>query len=348
MKPNRLILSVALAALAIGAAATGAQAQQSVGDFYKGKTFRIIVGSSEASGVDILARIAGRHLSKYIDGKPTVIVQNMPQPESIAAANHIYNVAEKDGLTIGAGSSGLFSRAISQPNIRFDLDKFTWVGNLYTATVLFWMRSDFPCQSLEAIATCPQPVKFGATARGSTGFGLVPELLKDAFKLNMDIIYGYKNNDIEIAIERGEIHASGGDLIGFLGGRGKQMLDEGKVKVLVQVAGHKAPQLAPYNVPWIMDVIPEEQRPLFLMVNPILDLARPYFAPPNIPADRAKHLRDAFAKLAVDPAFIAETQKVANIEPSLTRGEEMTEAIHSMLNQPPAVKDKVIGLLKGE
>ena len=82
------------------------------------------------------------------------------------------------------------------------------------------MRTDFPCQSFDAIAQCPQPVKFAATARGSTGYGLVPELLKEALGLKMDIIYGYRGNDIELALERNEIHASGGDLIGFLGGRG--------------------------------------------------------------------------------------------------------------------------------
>lgn len=344
---HRIILSAAVMALAL-AGATEASAQQSVADFYKGKTFRLIVGSSEASGVDILARVASRHLPKYMEGKPTIIVQNMAQPESIAAANHIYNVAEKDGLTIGAGSSGLFSRAISQPNIRFDLDKFTWVANLYTATVLYWMRTDFPCQTLDALAKCREPIKFGATAKGSTGYGLVPELLKDAFKLNMDIIYGYRNNDIELAIERNEVHASGGDIIGFLGGRGKQLLDQGKVKILLQVSGQKAAALAPYNVPWVMDVIPESQRPLFTMVNPILDLARSYFAPPNIPADRAAMLREAFAKTAVDPEFIAETRKVASIEPILTRGEEMQKAVAAMLDQPPEVKNKIIGLLKGD
>src|SRR5437762_8166294 len=99
-------------------------------DLYKGKVARLIVGSAEASGVDILGRVAARHLANHIPGRPTIIVQNMAAPESIAAANYVYNVAEPDGLTIGAGSSGLFSRALSQPNIRFDLSKLTWVANI--------------------------------------------------------------------------------------------------------------------------------------------------------------------------------------------------------------------------
>lgn len=315
-------------------------------DFYQGKIIRLIVGSAEASGVDILARVAARHLGNYIPGKPTIVVQNMAAPESIAAANYVYNVAEPDGLTIGAGSSGLFSRAISQPNVRFDLDKLTWIANIYSATVVFWQRTDFPCQSFEAISRCPQPLKFGATARGSTGYGLVPELLKDAFKLNMDIIYGYRN--AELAVERGEVHASGGDLIGFMGGRPRQLMEEGKVKILLQVAGRRDAELDRLNVPWSMEVIPEQHKRLFVMVNPILDLARPYFASPKIPADRAKILQTAFARMAKDPSFHAEVKRVARIEPSLVPGPEMDKAIKEMLGQPDEVKNRVIGLLRGQ
>ncbi len=163
---------------------------------------------------------------------------------------------------------------------------------------------------------CPQPIKFAATARGSTGYGLVPELLKDAFGMKMDIIYGYKSSDIDLAIERGEVHASGGDLIGFMGGRGKQLMDEGKVKILVQVAGQKSPTLEPYNVPWIMDVDPRRTEKSVPMLNPILDLARPYYAPPGIPGSARHHLREAFARLGDDAAFKADVSKVAASRPA--------------------------------
>jgi tripartite-type tricarboxylate transporter receptor subunit TctC len=343
MIPGRRSLAFAIAL----AAASGLPAAKAE-DFYKGKTIRLVVGSSEGSGVDILARIVTRHLGNHIPGKPTVIAQNMAAPESIAGANYIFNIAAPDGLTIGTGSSGLLSRAISQPNIRFDLGKFTWIANLYSATVLFWMRTDFPCQTFTALARCPQTLKFGATARGSTGYGLVPELVKDAFGLKMDIIYGYRSGAINIAVERDEIHASGGDLIGFMGGRPRQLMQEGKVKILLQVAGDREPELEKLKVPWVMDVVPPSHKNLFMMVNPMIDLARPYFAPPKVPPDRAKILQAAFASLAKDPAFRAETKKVARIEPTHLPGPKMDDAIRQILTQPKEVKDRVIGLLKGK
>ena len=216
------------------------------------------------------------------------------------------------------------------------------------SSVITPVRPSTPHQTFEAMARCPQTLKYGATARGSTGFGLVPELLKDAFSLDMDIIYGYRNTDINLAIERGEIHASGGDLIGFMGSRPLQLMQEGKVRIALQVAGRRDPELDKLNVPWSMDVVPEKHKRLFIMVNPIIDLARPYFAPPNVPPERTAILQAAFGSLARDPAFRAETNRVAKIEPSYVPGPEMDAAIKQILTQPKEVSDRVIGLLSGK
>jgi len=316
-------------------------------DFYRGKSIKLIIGSGEAGGVDILGRIVARHLPSHIPGNPTIVVQNNAAPESIAAANYIYNIAEPDGLTIGAGSSGLFSRSLSNPNIRFDLSKFTWIASINSSTGVFWIRTDFPCQTFEAISRCPQALKVGATARGGLGYGLVPELLRDALKLKMDMIYGYRNNDLQLAVERGELHAAGGDLSDFMGSRTRQLLEEGKVKLLLQVGGRRNAELDKLHVPWAMEVIPEEHKKLFIMINPMLDLARSYFAPPNIPADRAKLLQIAFDDLVQDPYFRSEVKRLASIEPHLVPGPEMDAAIKQMLSQPKEVRDRVISLLRG-
>lgn len=334
-------VKIAFAAIVATTLSTAAQAQ----DFYKGKTVKMIIGSGEGSGVDILGRIVVRHLNKHIPGNPTIVANNMALPQSIAAANFVVNVAKPDGLTVGSGSAGLFSRAISQPNIRFDLGKMTWLGNLYGATVLFWMRADFPCQTVEALRTCPERLKFAATARGSTGYGLAPELIKEAYGLKMDIIYGYKSGSIPLAIEQKEAHASGGDLIGFLGGRPKQLLEQGTVKILFQVSGKKAPQLDRYGAPWVMDTVPASHKGLFAMVNPMIDMARPYYTAPGVAADRTAILRKAFADLAKDKAFLAEVTKAASIDIDFTPGDRMNAAIKEMLDQPDAIKTRVIALL---
>jgi len=164
----------------------------------------------------------------------------------------------------------------------------------------------------------------------------------------MDIVYGYRNADLNLAVERGEVHASGGDLIGFMGARPYQLMQEGKVRIALQVAGRRDPGLDKLKAPWSMDVIPDKHKNLFIMVNPIIDLARPFFAHPNIPAERTKVLRAAFGNLARDPAFSAETNRIAKIEPSYIPGAEMDAAIKQILTQPKEVSDRVIALLSGK
>jgi hypothetical protein len=125
-------------------------------------------------------------------------------------------------------------------------------------------------------------------------------------------------------------------------------LREGKIKILLQVAGRKAPELESYSVPWAMDLIPDDQKGVFQMLNPILDLARPYFAPPDTPADRVQILRNGFEKLMDDTDFRSEVARVARIEPTLTPGAEMEGQIRLMLNQPADVRARVVQLLRGE
>ena len=69
-------------------------------------------------------------------------------------------------------------------------------------------------------------------------------------------------------------------------------------------------------------------------------LARPYIAPPNIPADRREALRDAFMATMKDPAFLAETKKLQlTIDP--TSGEEMEKIVRDAYALPDAIIAKV-------
>ena len=84
-----------------------ARAQGSVADFYRGRNVTVIVGYSPGGGYDTYTRILARHLGKHIPGNPSVVVQNMPGAGSLKFANYLYNVAPKDGATIGIFSRGM-------------------------------------------------------------------------------------------------------------------------------------------------------------------------------------------------------------------------------------------------
>ena len=88
-----------------------AAAQESVAQFYRGKTITIIAASSAGGGYDLYARTIARHIGKHLPGNPNVVVSNMPGAASNVAAAYIYNAAPKDGTVIG----GLFMGAVVEP-----------------------------------------------------------------------------------------------------------------------------------------------------------------------------------------------------------------------------------------
>src|SRR6476659_2826766 len=128
MKRRQLLVA------AIGLAAAPLAMAQS----FSGKTVTIIVGYKPGGGYDATARLLARHLPNHIPGKPTVIVQNMPGGNSIIGANHMYNVAKPDGLTIGTFNRNLpIAQLTRVQGVKFDMLKFAWIGSAANeATIL--------------------------------------------------------------------------------------------------------------------------------------------------------------------------------------------------------------------
>src|SRR3972149_1003688 len=122
---NALALAAVLALIAI--APRSAEAQSAP---YAGKTITIVVGYKPGGGYDATARLLARHLPKHIPGSPTIIVQNMPGANSIIGANHVYAVAQPDGLTLGTFNRNLpIAQLLSVRGVKFDMTKFAWIGS---------------------------------------------------------------------------------------------------------------------------------------------------------------------------------------------------------------------------
>src|SRR5215468_7783993 len=101
-----------------------------VADFYRGKTITVIVGYTAGGGYDLYARALSRHMGKHLPGNPSFIVQNLTGAGSLNAANHIYNVAPKDGTVFGTFARGLaIEPLIGTAKVQFEATKFTWLGS---------------------------------------------------------------------------------------------------------------------------------------------------------------------------------------------------------------------------
>ena len=182
----------------------GACAQDAVADFYRGKNLNLIVGYSAGGGYDTYARIVARHLGKHIPGQPSVVVQNMPGAGSLKLANFLFNVAPKDGATIGTFSRGMaMEPLIGGSNVQFDATRFAWLGSGTNEVSVFTVWHTAPIRTWQDMLEKPFTV-------GGEGSGSDPDiyalLLKNAFGAKLKLISGYPGTaEIAIALERGEV-----------------------------------------------------------------------------------------------------------------------------------------------
>ncbi len=74
-------------------------------------------------------------------------------------------------------------------------------------------------------------------------------------------------------------------------------------------------------------------------------MGRPFAGPPEVPVNRVKVLRRAFAETVKDPKFVAEANRAGlGIQP-LT-GEEVAETVESILNSKPDLLERIRRILR--
>ena len=100
-----------------------------------GKTVTMIIGFGPGGGYDLWGRVVARHIGKHLPGNPNVVPQNMPGAGSFNAANHIYNIAPKDGTVMGIiARDAALGPITGATGARFDPTKLTWLGTPTTET----------------------------------------------------------------------------------------------------------------------------------------------------------------------------------------------------------------------
>jgi hypothetical protein len=171
-----------------------------------------------------------------------------------------------------------------------------------------------------------------------TGGGIMniyPRAMNDIFGTQFKIVSGYEGtNDVNLAMERGEVQGATTAWNSWKLARPEWVRD-GKIVPLVQIGMEKDPTLP--DVPLLLDLAKtERQKQLFTAISANIAIERPFAGPPHIPADRLNILRRAFDKVVVDPAFIADAEKVqADLSPGT--GEEVTAIVKSVMNTPDDV-----------
>jgi tripartite-type tricarboxylate transporter receptor subunit TctC len=321
-----------------GALPAPATAQPSL----SGKNVTMIIGFGPGGGYDAWGRVVARHIGKNLPGTPNVVPQNMPGGGSFNAANHIYTIAPKDGTVLGIiARDAALGPITGVAGARFDPLKITWLGTPTLETNICISMARAKVKTFKDLTE--NELIIGNTGVG-TGTYSYPKALNGIFGTKFKLISGFPSStDVFLAMERNEVDGICESLDSVIGKRPDWIATK---KVNVLFYGGAKPTSDLHGAPFIVDQArnPEDRQALeFLYAGQ--GIGRPFVAPPGLPADRLKMLRDAFSATMKDKDFVADaTKQKLDVEPE--NGEHLEALIRKVYATPKTVVERVGELIK--
>jgi tripartite-type tricarboxylate transporter receptor subunit TctC len=321
--------------------------EKAIADFYRGKTVRIIVGFSAGGGYDQYSRLIARHLGKHLPGNPAVIVENMAGAGSIIAANHVFSAAPKDGTVVGNISGPIvLEQLFGTPAVQFDMAKFRYIAVPVPETYLMMVTKKTGITKFEeVIGPKAKQVTFGAIPGSTVEHG--PLLARDILGANLKIVAGYKGTaDVRLALDSGEVDGffntwTSSKITSF------DKVKNGEWVVLAQFSEKPIKDLIVPNVPTIPQIAKTDEQRLILKFGTSTpnEFGKVYVVPPQVPADRAAALENAFVKVFADKELLADAEK-GKLEIDPLFGEEIQKLVQEFLSMSPDLKGKLQAAMK--
>lgn len=302
-------------------------------DFYRGKVVEIDVGTGIGGGYDANARLAARHLGRFIPGNPTIIVKNVAGGGGLTAANLLYNVARRDGTILGTFSNSMITEPLlGAGQARFDPAKFIWLGSASREDGICVAEKSSGVRSWSDLLR--EELYVGTAAPGTTTY-MYPIMLKNMFGARFKPVFGYPDaGQIALAIERGEVQSVCQTYSSLKVQRGAWLRDR-TVNPLVALGLARIPDLP--DLPSVMEFAKtvQQQEVLKLILAPTL-AGRPFMLPPDVPADRANALGEAFMAMTKDSRFLEDASRLKmDIEP--VSGDEIGNVVKQIYALSPDV-----------
>jgi tripartite-type tricarboxylate transporter receptor subunit TctC len=303
--------------------------------FSQPREVSINVGFGVGGVYHTMAMALGRHMGRHMPGQPNMVVRAMPGAGSLLAANHIANVAPRDGSTLAViGGGAVLEPLFRNPDAKFDPAKLNWIGSTSTEHFVCVVMRDSNIKSIEDLRN--REVAVGSTGRGSRTY-TYPAALNQLLGARFRIVTGYRGmTDIHLAMERRELDSVCGWGYSSVPSQKPDWLKESKINILLQFATKPHPEV---DAPIIFDVLKDERDKAAMRLL-ILDsyVAWPIVAPPGVPAETVAGLRRAYQATMGDPAFLAEAKQLRLvIDP--VKGEDLQSFVEAVSATPREIVD---------
>jgi tripartite-type tricarboxylate transporter receptor subunit TctC len=337
------IVWMAVAAMTV----SGPALSQSVEQFYKGNTITILIAGTPGGGFDAYSRLLAQHMPRFLPGNPNIVAKNMAGAGGLTLANHLYNVAAKDGTVIAyvgpMAMQPLFNPDSAQT--KFDPTRFTWIGSMASSQSLLIEWHTGPIKTADDLFTTEMIVN-GTGAASNTDY--YPKVMNQVLGTKFKLITGYVGSRETLkAIEQGEAH---GRFMSWdsVKATSKGWVEEKKIRIIMQAAQQRHPELA--DIPTVLEVAEAQGKkdaiPTLRFLLASDKMGRPIAAPPGLPADRVAALREAFAKMVVDQQYLDSARK-QQLEPDLPLdGAGVEETVKEIYKTPKEIVDRVAAVMK--
>jgi tripartite-type tricarboxylate transporter receptor subunit TctC len=332
---------LALSALTLLGVMMPAQAQDPDA-LFRGKTVTIVIGFGPGGSYDHYARALARHMGRHLPGAPAVVAQNMPGAGSLTAANYLFNVAPKDGSSIGIVSQTMAIEAARKaPGVNYKVDEFNWIGRVtpIVEITLAWHAS--PVKRIQDAMAYETPIS--STGPGSPSEAY-PKLMNSIAGTRFRIIGGYPGaNDAMLALERGEVDAAG-TAWNTLRVAKRDWITDRKVNILVQYALKRSPEMP--NIPTLVELgKTDSDRALLSFYVSSAEVGRSFMAPPGLPPARVQVLRRSFDATMADAQFRNELER-AHADFGPMTGENLQDLMNQTARVSPLVIERMRNILE--
>jgi hypothetical protein len=172
--------------------------------FFQSKQLRVLVGFPPGGGTDLYGRVIADGLARHVEGRPTVIVQNMPGAGSVIAMNNYVNRVPHDGATVLVGTGQLLVRLLlGLDGARAKVSDFTALvatpmGRITYASPMSGIKSakDMLSPSEPLVLGVPEVISTIDAVLGLT-----------VLKVKFRSVAGYPGkNDVRLALLRNELN----------------------------------------------------------------------------------------------------------------------------------------------
>ncbi len=306
------------------------------------KNVTMIVAFGPGGGYDLWGRTLARHIGRHMPGNPNVIVQNMPGAGSYVGASHIYNLAPKDGSVLGIiARDAALGPLTGAEGARFDPLKISWLGTPTTETNVCIANASSKVKTWEDLKTTELVV--GDTGPG-TGTRSYPNALNALLGFRFKLVSGFpSSSDVFLAMERGEVDGIC-ESLDSVNGKRPTWIASKQINILFYGGAEPDPKMK--GTPFALDLAKTaEQKDELSFLYAGQGIGRPFVAPPNLPADKLKMLRDAFDATMKDDVFLADAKK-SMLDVAPQDGAHLEALIQRIYATPKATIDKIGKLIQ--